>query len=237
MPVLSLGSHSGVCMASKRPSEALLMFFGIDPKGIEPSAEFKVGIDPKAIDPCAEFKVGIDPKGIDPSAEFKVGIDPKGIDPCAEIKVGIDPMGIDPSAEFKVGINPKGIDPSAEIKVAWDALHYENACKKGQLRCLGDHALTCKKFAESRLLVLRDSSSKTERLRISWDRESESVVVHAVCSTCDPDITSKSLQMGPVLRGLDARPPGAPVNYVLGISRLSDNVLAALSVVRHSRRL
>ncbi|OWM63767.1 hypothetical protein CDL15_Pgr006029 [Punica granatum] len=61
--------------------------------------------------------------------------------------------------------------------------------------------------------VERDSSSEVKRLRIPSGRESESVVVLAACSTCDPDITSKSLKMGPVLGGLDARPPGAPVSH------------------------
>ncbi|OWM87891.1 hypothetical protein CDL15_Pgr008338 [Punica granatum] len=42
--------------------------------------------------------------------------------------------------------------------------------------------------------VLRDSSSRVERLRIPSGRESESAVVLAVCSTCDPDITSKSCE-------------------------------------------
>ncbi|OWM64670.1 hypothetical protein CDL15_Pgr013828 [Punica granatum] len=44
--------------------------------------------------------------------------------------------------------------------------------------------------------VMRDSSSGVERLRIPSGRKLESAVVLAVCSTCDPDITSKSLQNG-----------------------------------------
>ncbi|OWM82713.1 hypothetical protein CDL15_Pgr014201 [Punica granatum] len=198
---------------------------GIDPKGIDHCAKFKVGIDPKGIDSSAEFKVGIDPsaeikvgidlKGIDPSAEIKVGIDLKGIDPSAEIKVGIDPSaelksGLTPMQKLKSGLTRRGLTPVQKLKL--HGIHCRmKMLAESQLRCLGSHALTCKKFVESQRLVLRDSSSKTERLRISWDWESESIVVHAVYSTCDPDITSKSLQMGPVLEGLDARPPGAPV--------------------------
>ncbi|PKI70799.1 hypothetical protein CRG98_008794 [Punica granatum] len=42
--------------------------------------------------------------------------------------------------------------------------------------------------------VLKDSNSGVERLRIPSDRESESAVVLAICSTCDPGITSKSCE-------------------------------------------
>ncbi|PKI67500.1 hypothetical protein CRG98_012084 [Punica granatum] len=47
----------------------------------------------------------------------------------------------------------------------------------GRLCCLGGHALTCGKFAESQRLVLRYSSSREEHLRTPLGRGSESVAV------------------------------------------------------------
>ncbi|OWM89122.1 hypothetical protein CDL15_Pgr026285 [Punica granatum] len=42
-----------------------------------------------------------------------------------------------------------------------------------RLCCLGDHALTCRKFAENRGLVMRDSSSREERLCTPLSKGSE----------------------------------------------------------------
>ncbi|OWM76856.1 hypothetical protein CDL15_Pgr015115 [Punica granatum] len=92
-------------------------------------------------------------------------------------------------------------------------------------------------FCFAGCLVLRDSSSGVERLRILSGRELESAVVIAVYSTYDPGITSKSLQLGPVLGDLDTRPPGAPVSHAWAYRDFLDDVLATLSVVQHSRQL
>ncbi|OWM86322.1 hypothetical protein CDL15_Pgr020630 [Punica granatum] len=85
--------------------------------------------------------------------------------------------------------------------------------------------------------VLKDPSSKVERLRIPSGRESEPAIILAVCNTCDPGITSKSLQVGPVLGGLDARPQGLPLAMYWAYQDIPDNALVALSVVRRARWL
>ncbi|PKI75871.1 hypothetical protein CRG98_003786 [Punica granatum] len=103
------------------------------------------------------------------------------------------------------------------------------------LCCLGGHVLTCGKFAGNRGLVLRDSNSGEKRLHTLLVKGSESVVVLAACSTCDPDITSKSckkyyykigaVQVGPVLGGLDSRPPGTPASHAWAYRDFSDDAL------------
>ncbi|PKI40339.1 hypothetical protein CRG98_039268 [Punica granatum] len=46
-----------------------------------------------------------------------------------------------------------------------------------------------------------------------------------------------TVQVGPVLGGLDARPPRAPVSHAWAYRDFPDDTLAALSVVRHDRWL
>ncbi|OWM82746.1 hypothetical protein CDL15_Pgr008627 [Punica granatum] len=88
--------------------------------------------------------------------------------------------------------------------------------------------------------VLKDSSSGVKRLCIPSGRESEFVVVLAICFG-SPKRPVKNfaltVQMDHVLRGLDARPPRVPVGYVWDYRDVPDNALAALSIVQRTHWL
>ncbi|OWM76971.1 hypothetical protein CDL15_Pgr011696 [Punica granatum] len=76
-------------------------------------------------------------------------------------------------------------------------------------------------------LVLRDSSSGVERLRILSGRESESAVALACLWYLWIPFSEAQMQ------GLC----GVPVSYVWAYRDVPDDALAALSVVRRARRL
>ncbi|OWM72564.1 hypothetical protein CDL15_Pgr005033 [Punica granatum] len=85
--------------------------------------------------------------------------------------------------------------------------------------------------------AMRDSSPGVERLHIPSGWESESAIFSFGSPEQPMKIFALTVQVGPVLGGLDTRPPGAPVSHAWAYQDFPNDALAVLLFVRHARRL
>ncbi|OWM90070.1 hypothetical protein CDL15_Pgr000857 [Punica granatum] len=79
--------------------------------------------------------------------------------------------------------------------------------------------------------MLKDMSSGMEHLRIPSGWESESAIFSFRSLEQHMKIFALIVQVGPVLEGLDTRPPGVPVSHAWAYRDFLDNALPALSFV------